>query len=102
MSTYMPKPEQISRRWLVIDAADQVVGRLAVQIANILASTTRYTPHLDTGEYVIVVDAAKVRFTGTKLQTKTYRSYTRHPGGLKVVLARDVLQKHPSTSLPRR
>ncbi len=101
MSTYMPKPEQISRRWLVIDAADQVVGRLAVQIANILRGKHRpeYTPHLDTGEYVIVINAEKVRFTGTKLQTKTYRWYTRHPGGLKVVLARDVLQKHPERIL---
>jgi large subunit ribosomal protein L13 len=97
----MPKPDQISRRWLLIDATDQVVGRLAVQIANILRGKHRpeYTPHLDTGEFVIVINAEKVRFTGKKLQTKTYRWYTRYPGGLKVVQARDVLEKHPERIL---
>lgn len=101
MSTFMPKPDQISRRWLLIDATDQVVGRLAVQIANILRGKHRpeYTPHLDTGEFVIVINAEKVRFTGKKLQTKTYRWYTRYPGGLKVVQARDVLEKHPERIL---
>ena len=101
MSTFMAKPEQVSRRWLVIDATDQVVGRLAVQIANILRGKHRpeYTPHVDTGEFVIVLNAEKVRFTGTKLQTKTYQWYTRYPGGLKVVLARDVIKTHPERIL---
>src|SRR6202790_113107 len=97
MSTFMAKPDTITRRWFVIDATDQVVGRLAVQIATILRGKHRpeYTPHIDTGEFVIVVNAQKVRFTGKKLQTKTYSWYTRYPGGLKTVLARDVLDKHP-------
>lgn len=101
MSTYMAKPEQVSRRWLVIDATDQVVGRLAVQIANILRGKHRpeYTPHIDTGEFVIVINAEKVRFTGKKLETKTYHSYTRYPGGLKTVTARDMLEKHPERIL---
>jgi large subunit ribosomal protein L13 len=101
MSTFMAKPAQVSRRWLLIDAADQVVGRLAVQIANILRGKHRpeYTPHVDTGEYVIVVNAEKIRFTGKKLQTKKYQWYTRYPGGLKTVLARDVMQKHPERIL---
>ena len=90
MSTYMAKPATITRRWLLIDATDQVVGRLAVQIANILRGKHRpeYTPHIDTGEYVIVVNAAKVRFTGKKLDQKTYAAYSHYPGGLRTVTAR--------------
>lgn len=101
MSTFMAKPATISRRWLLIDAADQVVGRLAVQIANILRGKHRpeYTPHTDTGEFVIVINADKLRFTGKKMQTKTYSWYTRYPGGLKTVLARDVMKNHPERIL---
>src|ERR1700722_15528271 len=97
MSTFMAKPETITRRWFVIDATDQVVGRLAVQIAILLRGKHRpeYTPHVDTGEFVIVINAAKVRFTGRKLQNKTYAAYSHYPGGLKVVSARDVLATHP-------
>jgi large subunit ribosomal protein L13 len=101
MSTFMAKPATVQRRWLVIDATDQVVGRLAVQIANILRGKHRpeYTPHIDTGEYVIVINAEKVRFTGKKLQTKKYHWYTRYPGGLKEASARDLLQTHPDRIL---
>lgn len=101
MSTFMAKPGLVPQRWLLIDAKDQVVGRLAVQIANILRGKHRpqYTPHLDTGEFVIVINADKVRFTGKKLQTKTYSWYTRYPGGLKTVAARDVMQTHPERIL---
>ena len=101
MSTFMAKPKQVEQRWLLIDATDQVVGRLAVQIANILRGKHRpqYTPHIDTGEFVIVINADKVRFTGKKMQTKTYSWYTRYPGGLKKVTARDVMQKHPERIL---
>src|SRR5438067_11598798 len=101
MSTFMPKQGQVPRRWYVIDAADQVVGRLAVLIANVLRGKHRpeYTPHIDTGDFVIVVNAAKVRFTGKKMQTKKYRWYTGYPGGLREVVARDVLAKHPDRIL---
>jgi large subunit ribosomal protein L13 len=97
MSTYMAKKGHVSKRWFVIDAADKVVGRLAVQIATILRGKHRpeYTPHVDTGEFVIVINAAKVRFTGKKWQTKSYHWYTRHPGGLKQVVAEDMLEAHP-------
>ena len=100
-STFMAKPGQVQQRWFVIDAADQVVGRLAVQIANILRGKHRpeYTPHVDTGEHVIVINAEKVRFTGKKMQTKTYDWYTGHPGGLKTVTARDWIEKHPDRIL---
>ena len=101
MSTFMAKPATIKRRWFVIDATDLVVGRLAVQIANVLRGKHRpeYTPHVDTGEYVIVVNASKLRFTGKKLQTKTYHWYTRYPGGLKEATARDWMAKHPDRIL---
>lgn len=101
MSTFMAKPETITRRWFVIDAANQVVGRLAVQIANILRGKHRpeYTPHVDTGEFVIVINAEKVRFTGKKLETKKYHWYTRYPGGLKTVSARDWMENHPDRIL---
>src|SRR6516162_2903426 len=101
MSTFMAKPEQVSRRWLLIDATDQVVGRLAVQIANIIRGKHRpeYTPHVDTAEFVVVVNAEKVRLTGNKLETKTYHWYTRYPGGLKEARARDLITTHPDRIL---
>jgi large subunit ribosomal protein L13 len=97
----MAKPGQLPQRWHLIDATDQVVGRLAVQIATILRGKHRpeYTPHLDTGEFVIVINADKVRFTGRKWDTKTYQWYTRYPGGLKTVTAHDVLATHPERIL---
>src|ERR687884_523803 len=97
MSTFMAKNGEVPQGWYVIDATDQVVGRLAVTIANILRGKHRpeYTPPVDTGEFVIVINAEKVRFTGKKMQTKTYEWYTGYPGGLKSVAARDWLQKHP-------
>ena len=101
MATYMAKKGELPQRWYVIDAADQVVGRLAVQIANILRGKHRpqYTPHQDTGEFVIVVNAARVRFTGKKWQTKTYQSYSHYAGGLKRVVAKDVLESRPERIL---
>jgi large subunit ribosomal protein L13 len=101
MSTFMAKPGEVPQRWLLIDASNQVVGRLAVQIATILRGKHRpeYTPHQDTGEFVIVINADKVRFTGKKMQTKTYQWYTRYPGGQKEVSARELLEKHPERIL---
>src|SRR5215475_1135385 len=101
MSTYMAKPGNFEQGWYVIDATDQVVGRLAVTIANILRGKHRpqYTPHEDTGEYVIVINAEKVKFTGKKWQQKTYSAYSHYPGGLKVQTAEEVLAKHPERIL---
>jgi large subunit ribosomal protein L13 len=101
MSTFMAKKGEVQQRWFVIDATDQVVGRLAVQIATILRGKHRpeYTPHVDTGEFVIVVNAAKVRFTGRKWETQTYQSYSHYPGGLKVQTAQEVRLKHPERIL---
>src|SRR5262249_45236940 len=101
MSTFMAKTDQVEQGWHLIDATDQVVGRLAVQIATILRGKHRpeYTPHIDTGEFVIVINAEKVRFTGTKMDTQTYQSYSHYPGGLKRVRARDLLATHPERIL---
>ncbi len=101
MSTFMAKPLTFERRWYVIDAADQVVGRLAVTIANILRGKHRpeYTPHCDTGDFVIVTNVEKVRFTGKKLEQKTYHWYTRYPGGYKTATAKEWMEKHPERIL---
>ncbi len=101
MSTFMAKPQQVPQRWWVIDATDLVVGRLAVIIANILRGKHRpeYTPHVDTGEYVVVINVDKIRFTGNKLDTQTYSHYTRHPGGLKTVTARELMNRAPEKIL---
>lgn len=101
MSSYMAKPGEFQQRWFVIDATDQVVGRLAVQIANILRGKHRpiYTPHVDTGEFVIVINAEKIKFTGNKLETKAYRWYTHHPGGLREAKARDLIKTRPERIL---
>ena len=95
-----PKGE-MPPRWFVIDATDKVVGRLAVQIANILRGKHRpeYTPHIDTGEFVIVVNARKIRFTGKKLEQKTYQSYSHYPGGQKIITAKDLMAKRPERVL---
>src|SRR5207245_8793023 len=97
----MAKPGQVSQTWHLIDATNQVVGRLAVQIATLLRGKHRpeYTPHVDTGEFVIVVNAEKIRFTGKKMDTETYQSSRHHPGGLKVVTARQLLARHPERIL---
>src|SRR5262249_10865800 len=101
MSTFMAKPGQVPQRWWLVDATDQVVGRLAVQIATILRGKHRpeYTPPIDTGELVIVITADKIRFTGKKWDTQTYQWYTHFPGGQKEVSARDLLAKHPERIL---
>src|SRR5436305_12310157 len=97
MSTFMAKKETVKRQWYVIDATDQVVGRLAVTLANIIRGKHRpdYTPHVDTGDFVVVINAEKVRFTGRKLETKTYQAYSHYPGGLRVVTAKDLMARKP-------
>jgi large subunit ribosomal protein L13 len=101
MSTFLARKEEVEPKWFVIDATDQVVGRLAVKIANMLRGKHRpeYTPHTDTGDFVIVTNAAKIRFTGNKLDQQTYSFYSHHPGGLKTVTARTMLDKHPERVL---
>ncbi len=96
-TTYMAKPGAVERKWYVIDAAGQRVGRLATEIATLLRGKHKpeYTPHVDVGDFVIVVNAEKVVFTGKKMQNKLYRRHSGHPGGLKTITAADLLKKHP-------
>ena len=84
MSTYMPKPGEIERKWRVIDASGQVLGRLAARIATILQGKDKatYTPHVDTGDFVIVINAEKVRVTGRKAEAMEYQTYSKYPSGL--------------------
>lgn len=85
MSTYFPKQGEIVRKWYVVDANGQTLGRLASQVARILMGkeNPRYTPFIDTGDHVIVINAEKVRTTGVKAESKVYQHYTGYPGGLK-------------------
>jgi len=101
MKTYLPKEDAIERKWFVVDATDQVVGRLAVRIANILRGRNKpiYTPHLDTGDFVVVINAEKIRFTGNKNRDKIYQDYSRFPGGLKETPAHQVRAKRPERLL---
>jgi large subunit ribosomal protein L13 len=101
MSTFMAKPGEVPQAWHLIDATDQVVGRLAVTIANILRGKHRpqYTPLVDTGEVVIVSNAEKIKFTGKKWEQKTYQAYSHYPGGQKVQTADHVRAKHPTRIL---
>ncbi len=97
MRTYMPKKGELERRWWVIDADDRVVGRLASRIARVLMGKHRatYTPHLDTGDFVVIVNAEKVRLSGRKAADKKYYRYSGYPGGLKERSVADVLAKKP-------
>lgn len=97
MRTYVPKEDEITREWLVIDASEQVLGRLASEIARLLRGKHRpgFTPFLDTGDFVVVVNADKVKLTGRKQETKTYYRHSGHPGGLKSRSAEEVLGTYP-------
>ena len=85
MSTYFPKEGEIARKWYVVDATDQTLGRLASQVARILMGkeNPKYTTFLDTGDHVVVINAEKIRVTGMKAEQKAYHRYTGYPGGLR-------------------
>lgn len=97
MKTYMAKGETVEHRWYVVDATDMVLGRLSSQVAAILRGKHKpiYTPHVDTGDHVIIINADKVRLTGNKLQDKMYRYHTGYPGGLKEISYGELLEKKP-------
>lgn len=101
MSSFMAKTDEVQRRWHLIDANGQVLGRLAVQIAKILMGKTKpeYTPHIDVGDFVVVVNCEKVRLTGRKMETMTYEHFTGYAGGLKVRTVKEILQKKPQMVL---
>ena len=95
--TYMATPAKIIRKWYVVDAKDKVLGRLAVEVAKLLRGKNKpsYTPHLDTGDHVIVVNADKVALTGKKILQKTYFRHSGYPGGTTFTKAGDLLKKRP-------
>ena len=97
MKTYMAKGETVERKWYVVDADGMVLGRLASQVAAILRGKHKpiYTPHCDTGDHVIIINAGKVVLTGKKLDNKKYYHHTGYPGGLKETSYRDLLSKKP-------
>ena len=97
MKTYMAKGETVEHRWYVVDATDMVLGRLSSQVAAILRGKNKpiYTPHVDTGDYVIIINASKVRLTGNKYEDKIYKYHTSYPGGLKEISYGDLLAKKP-------
>jgi large subunit ribosomal protein L13 len=97
MKTYIPRKTEIEKKWHVVDAEGKVLGRLATQVARILTGKGKpvYTPFMDTGDHVIVINAEKIRLTGNKLQDKLYRRHSGYPGGLREISAGDLLAKKP-------
>lgn len=101
MKTYMAKPLEVERKWYVIDASGQTLGRLASEVASILRGKHKptYTPHVDTGDFVIVINADKIVLTGNKLDQKKYRRHSGYPGGLKEMTYRNLLDKRPEKAI---
>lgn len=101
--TYSAKTADITRKWYVVDANGKTLGHLAVQVAIVLRGKHKptFTPHMDTGDHVIVVNAEKIHLTGNKVRTKTYYRHSGYPGGLKAETAKDVLARKPSEVVER-
>ena len=97
MKTWTPKKGEVERKWLLIDAKDKVLGRLAAETARILRGKHKpqFAPHQDTGDFVIIINASKVRLTGRKLQQKVYYRHSNYPGGLKATKADKLLKERP-------
>ena len=96
-TTYLAKPGELKQHWHVVDASDQVLGRMAAKLARVLQGKHKptYTPHVDTGDFVIVLNADKVRMTGSKPQHRTYQTYSGYPSGQHVYSAQRMLDDHP-------
>lgn len=101
MKTYIAKPLEVEREWFVIDATDQILGRLASEVAAILRGKHKpiYTPNVDTGDFVIIINAEKIKLTGNKLNQKMLRHHSGFPGGLKEMDYGTVLQKKPEKAI---
>lgn len=99
--SYVLKPAEADKKWFVVDATDQVVGRLATRIADVLRGKTKpqYTPHTDSGDFVVVVNADKVRFTGNKMEEKKYYRHSGYVGNLKVRTAKEQMERKPEAIL---
>lgn len=103
MKTYMAKSEEIQRKWYIVDAEGKALGRVASEVAKILKGKHKpiYTPHLDTGDHVIVINAEKVVLTGKKLEQKYYRHHSLYPGGLKEIQYKFIMQERPEFAVMR-
>ena len=97
MSTYMPKPGEVVANWHVVDATDQVLGRLAARVSLIIQGKHKptYTPHVDTGDFVVVINADKVKVTGRKADVLEYQTHSRYPSGQKTYSYKRMLELHP-------
>ena len=97
MSTFMASPSTITRKWYVVDAEGKTLGRLASEIAKVLRGKNKaiFTPHIDTGDYVIVVNAEKINVTGKKMNQKVYYRHSDYVGGMKTTTLKEMLAKHP-------
>jgi large subunit ribosomal protein L13 len=98
MKTYQAKKEELEQKWYLVNAEGKVLGRLATELANILRGKNKptYTPHLDTGDFVVVVNAGKLILTGKKMKDKIYYHHTGYPGGIKAIAAEKLLAKKPT------
>ncbi len=103
MGTYFAKPAEVVRKWYLVDAAGKTLGRLASRVAILLRGKHKptFTPHVDTGDHVVIINADKVHLTGDKLKTKTYIHHTGYPGGLKSISAEHLRAKKPTELLAR-
>lgn len=103
MKSYMQKKETVERKWYVIDASDVTLGRLASRVAHMLRGKHKatYTPHIDCGDYIIIVNADKVRLTGNKLDKKIYYNHSGYVGGLRSRTAREMIEKYPVEMVER-
>jgi|SRR5690606_12680570 len=103
MKTYWTKEEDVERKWFVVDAEEQTLGRLASQVATVLRGKHKpvYNPSVDTGDYVIVINAEKIHTTGQRLDQKKYYSHSGYPGGLRERTLREELEKHPDRVITR-
>ena len=101
MKSYMARPQEVERRWYLVDAEGRTLGRLATEIATILRGKNKpqYTPHVDTGDFVVVVNADRVVVTGKKAEQKVYRRHSQRPGGLKEVSYEQMLERKPEEIL---
>lgn len=102
-TTYVAKPADIDRKWYVVDAEGQPLGRLATRIAHVLRGKHKpiFSPSLDTGDFVIVINAEKVALTGNKLQQKLYRRHSRYPGGMKTMTYEKLLERRPELAIEK-
>lgn len=103
METFMQKKETVKRNWYLVDAEGKTLGRLATQVASILRGKNKvtYTPHIDTGDYVIVINASKVKLTGKKMDDKMYYNHSGYPGGLRERTAKEMVTKYPEEMVQR-